>query len=124
MKETDYERGLAVRKEVLGTEYVTRALEGAGTFERDFQEFLTRNAWGAVWTRPQLDRRTRSLLTIALLAAQGCMDELGLHVRATRRTGATPEEVRETLIHVAVYAGVPAAVAAFRIAKSALEEKD
>src|SRR5262249_31800687 len=96
MKQTGYERGLAVRKEVLGTAWVRRALDGAGPVERDLQEFLTRKAWGGVWTRPQRGRRTRSLLTIAQLAAQGCMAEWGLHVRATRRTGATSEEVRET----------------------------
>jgi 4-carboxymuconolactone decarboxylase len=120
MKDEQFELGLTVRKQVLGEEYVRHALDEAGPFDQEFQEFVTRNAWGAVWTRPTLDRKLRSLLTIALLAAQGRSDELHLHIAATKRTGATPEEIRETLMHVGVYAGVPAAAAAFKIAKAAL----
>lgn len=117
-----YKEGLAVRTQVLGEEYVKRALENATSFDKDFQEFVTRNAWGAVWTRPGLERRTRSLLTIAILAARGHHEELKLHIRATRNTGATMDEVKEALLQVGVYAGVPAAVSAFRIAKAAFEE--
>lgn len=122
MNDPQYEKGLAARKAVLGDEYVDRAIDHADSFEREFQEFLTRNAWGAVWTRPGLDQKIRSLLTIALLASQGRSEELRLHVSATRNTGASVEEIRETLIHVGVYAGVPASVAAFKIAKEALQE--
>lgn len=122
MNDPQYEKGLAARRAVLGDEYVDRAIDNADSFEREFQEFLTRNAWGAVWTRPGLDQKIRSLLTIALLASQGRSEELRLHVSATRNTGASVEEIRETLIHVGVYAGVPASVAAFRIAKEALQE--
>lgn len=122
MNDPQYEKGLAARKAVLGDEYVDRAIDHADSFEREFQEFLTRNAWGAVWTRPGLDQKIRSLLTIALLASQGRSEELRLHVSATRNTGASVEEIRETLIHVGVYAGVPASVAAFRIAREALQE--
>jgi 4-carboxymuconolactone decarboxylase len=117
-----YREGLAVRKEVLGEEYVRRALENATSFDEDFQEFVTRNAWGAVWTRPGLSAKTRSLLTITLLAALGHYQELKLHVRATRNTGATLDEVKEVLMQVGVYAGVPAAVSAFRVAKATFEE--
>ncbi len=114
--------GLAVRREVLGVEHVERALGAATDFDRDFQEHITAHAWGAVWARPGLDRRTRSLLTIAMLATLGHEAELALHVRATRRTGVTEEEVKEVLLQVAVYAGVPAANSAFRVAKRAFEE--
>jgi len=97
-------------------------LENATTFDDEFQDLVTRHAWGDIWTRPGLDHRTRSLVTIALLAAGGHQAELNLHVRATRNTGATCDEVKEVLLQVAVYAGVPAANSAFRIAKSAFEE--
>ncbi len=119
-----YRDGLKVRKRVLGTAYVERALSGATGFDRDWQEFVTRHAWGAVWTRAGLEPRIRSLLTIAILAALGREDELGLHLSATRNTGATPGEIAEALMHVAVYAGVPAANSAFKIAKSVLAELD
>ena len=122
MKDPAYEAGLAVRRRVLGDAHVKRSLENATTFDEDFQELVTRHAWGDIWTRPGLDHRTRSLVTIALLAAGGRNEELNLHVRATRNTGATADEVKEVLLQVAVYAGVPAANTAFRIAKSAFEE--
>jgi len=89
---------------------------------QEFQELVTRHVWGDIWTRPGLDHRTRSLITIALLAAGGCHEELNLHVRATRNTGATVDEIKEVLLQVAVYAGVPVANSAFRIAKAAFEE--
>ena len=115
-----YEAGLAVRRRVLGDAHVNRSLENATDFDQDFQDLVTRHAWGDIWTRPGLDLRTRSLITIALLAARGCDEELALHVRATRNTGATADEIKEVLLHVAVYAGVPMANSAFRIAKSVL----
>jgi 4-carboxymuconolactone decarboxylase len=114
--------GLGVRREVLGVEHVERARLATTDFDRDFQEHITEHAWGAVWTRPGLDRRTRSLLTITILAALGHEAELALHVRATVRTGVTPDEVKEALLQVAVYAGVPAANSAFRVAKTVFEE--
>ena len=114
------EKGLAIRRRVLGEEHVRRAIEASTEFDRDFQDFITRQAWGSVWTRPGLDQRTRSLITNAILASLGYEHELALHVRATRNTGATVEDIREVLMQVAVYAGVPSANAAFRIAKAEL----
>jgi 4-carboxymuconolactone decarboxylase len=114
--------GLAMRRSVLGEAHVTRATRSATDFDRDFQDFITRYAWGEIWTRPGLPKKTRSLLTIAILAALGREEELKLHVRATRNTGASANEVKEVLMQVAVYAGVPAANAAFRAAKAALEQ--
>jgi 4-carboxymuconolactone decarboxylase len=121
-KNPAYEAGLAVRRRVLGEAHVKRALENATEFDADFQEIITRHAWGDIWTRPGLDLRLRSLITIAILATLGRNEELDLHVRATRNTGATPDDVKEVLMQVAVYAGVPAANSAFRIAKAALAE--
>ena len=122
MKDPAYEAGLAVRRRILGDAHVKRSLENATTFDEDFQDFVTRHAWGDIWTRPGLDHRTRSLVTIALLAASGCHEELKLHIRSTRNTGATVDEVKEILLQVAVYAGVPAANSAFRIAKATFDE--
>lgn len=122
MKDPTYEAGLAVRRRVLGEAHVKRSIENATAFDADFQELVTRHAWGDIWTRPGLDHRTRSLITIAMLAALGRSEELDLHVRATRNTGATPDEVKEVLMQVAIYAGVPVANSAFRIAKAALAE--
>ncbi|HKV84626.1 MAG TPA: 4-carboxymuconolactone decarboxylase [Ktedonobacterales bacterium] len=115
-----YERGLLVRREALGDEYVEQALARVTALDADFQRFVTESAWGSVWARPGLDRRTRSLITVAILAALGREDELALHLRATRNTGATTAELTEALLHVAVYAGVPAANTAFKIAKREL----
>ncbi len=122
VKDPAYQAGLAVRRRVLGEAHVKRALKNATAFDEDFQDMLTRHAWGDIWTRPGLDHRTRSIITIAILAALGRDEELDLHVRATRNTGATPDDVKEVLMQVAVYAGVPAANSAFRIAKAALAE--
>lgn len=123
MADDGYDRkGLAMRRRVLGAEYVDRALANASDFTREFQQFITRYAWGEVWTRTGLEPRIRSLITIALLAAAGREEELKLHIRAIANTGATPEEIREALFHVAVYAGVPAANTAFRIANEILRE--
>jgi 4-carboxymuconolactone decarboxylase len=116
--------GMRVRREVLGDEYVDRALAGAGGFAADFQDFITRYAWGSVWTREGLDRRVRSCITLAILATLGRSDELALHVGAARRNGLTADEIGEVLLHTAVYAGVPAANAAFAVARRVLEEED
>src|ERR671934_1972652 len=123
MTESRFESGMKVRKEVHGNEYVEQALARTTEFDADFQRFITETAWGSVWARPDLDRRTRSLVTIAILAALG-RDELALHLRASQRTGATRREIAEVLKHVAVYAGVPAANSAFTIAKQELESTE
>jgi 4-carboxymuconolactone decarboxylase len=116
----DYARGMAVRREVLGDAHVDRA--GGEAFTADFQELITRYAWGGVWARPGLDRRTRSCLTLAMLAALGRDEELALHVRAARRIGLTADDISEVLLQVAVYAGVPAANRAFAIASRVLAD--
>ena len=118
-----FERGLGVRKEVLGRAHVEAALRNATELDQEFQAFLTETAWGKVWTRPGLDRKTRSMLTIAMLAALGCDEELRLHIGASRNTGVSTDELKEVLLQVCVYAGVPAGNTAFRIARSVLEEK-
>jgi 4-carboxymuconolactone decarboxylase len=123
LTERRHETGLRVRREVLGDDHVDRATAAATDFDRDFQHWITETAWGGVWAREGLDRRTKSLLTIAILAALGC-DELELHLEAAKRTGATPEDVAEALFHVAVYAGVPAANSAFQKAKRIYAEED
>ena len=111
---------MRVRREVLGDAHVDRSLASATDLDRDFQRFITEYAWGGVWARPGLDRRTRSLITVAILAALGRREELALHLRATKNTGAKPQEIAEALMHVALYAGVPAANSAFRVAKEEL----
>jgi 4-carboxymuconolactone decarboxylase len=113
--------GMQVRREVLGDEHVDRAIERTTPLTAPFQEFITRGAWGDVWTRPGLDRPTRSAITLALLAALGHHDELALHVRAARRNGLSDEQIGEVLLHTAVYAGVPAANAALAVAQRVLE---
>jgi 4-carboxymuconolactone decarboxylase len=117
-----YEAGMRVRREVLGDEHVDRATANATDFSRPFQEFITRGAWGDVWTRPGLDRRTRSVITLSVLTALRAENEIPMHVRAAVRNGLTPEEIREVLIHTAVYAGVPAANSAIALAQKALDE--
>ena len=114
--------GERTRREVLGDEHVDRAQERATDFTRPFQDFITRYAWGEVWNRPGLDRCQRSMITLAALTAVRAEGELELHVRAALRNGLTPEEISEVLLHTAVYAGVPAANAAFAIAQRVLEE--
>lgn len=121
MDSSPFERGLEIRRAVLGADHVARAAARTTAFDADFQEFITETAWGSVWARPGLDRRTRSLITIAILASLNRREELAMHLRASRNTGAPREEVAEALFHVAVYAGVPAAHAAFEIAKEVLE---
>jgi 4-carboxymuconolactone decarboxylase len=114
--------GERVRREVLGDEHVDRALGGASAYGAPFQDYLTRVAWGEVWARPGLDRRMRSCLTLALLTALRAENELAMHVRAAIRNGVTPLEIREVIIHTALYAGIPAANAAFAIAEATLRE--
>ena len=121
MTESRYDIGMKVRKEVLGSEYVERASARSTAFDADFQRFITEEAWGSVWARPDLDRRTRSLVTIAILAVLG-REELAVHLRASRNTGVDPHEIAEVLLHVAVYAGVPAANAAFSVAKKEFDQ--
>ena len=114
--------GERVRREVLGDEHVDRALGGASEYAAPFQAYLTRIAWGEVWARPGLDRRTRSCLTLALLTALRAEGEIPMHVRAAIRHGVTPEEIREVVIHAALYAGIPAGNAAFKLAEATLRE--
>jgi 4-carboxymuconolactone decarboxylase/3-oxoadipate enol-lactonase/4-carboxymuconolactone decarboxylase len=118
-----YERGLEVRREVLGDEHVDAAAAKTTDFTADFQDLITRYAWGEIWTRPGLDRRTRSCMTLIALVALNRMDELGMHVRAARRNGLTREEIKEVLLHSAIYCGVPAAHAAFAVAQQVLNEE-
>jgi 4-carboxymuconolactone decarboxylase len=123
MSDPVHEAGMKVRREVLGDAHVDRAVESTTEFTAPFQELITRYAWGSVWARDGLDRRTRSSITLALLAALGREGELAMHVRAARRNGLSPEEISEVLLHTAVYAGVPAANAAFAIAQRVLAEE-
>jgi 4-carboxymuconolactone decarboxylase len=120
----ELERGFGIRREVLGDEHVDRAIERTTDFTADFQELITRYAWGEIWARPGLDRRTRSLMTLAMLVALGREEELAMHVRAARRIGVTPDEIKEVFLHSAVYCGVPAANGAFKIAQEVLEETE
>ena len=119
--ESRFDSGMKVRKEVLGNEHVERAQARTTDFDADFQHFITESAWGSVWARPDLDRRTRSLVTIAILATLG-REELALHLRASQNIGVDPHEIAEVLMHVAVYAGVPAANTAFAVAKKEFDE--
>ena len=116
------DEGMKVRREVLGDEHVDRATERATELTREFQELITRYAWGEIWTRPGLDRRIRSAITITALVALGHWEELEMHVRAALRNGLTPDEVKEVLLQSAVYCGVPAANHAFTVAQRVLEE--
>ena len=120
---SEYERGLEVRREVLGDEHVDVALERAGEHTREFQDFITRYAWGEIWTRPGLDRRTRSCITLTALVALGRFDELAAHIRAARRNGLSLEEIKEVLLQCAVYLGVPAANSAFAVFQRVLAEE-
>ncbi len=121
MTESRFDIGVKVRKEVLGSEHVERTQARTTEFDADFQRFITETAWGSVWARPDLDRRTRSLVTIAILAALGRGEELALHLRASRNIGVDPHEIAEVLLHLAVYAGVPAANTAFSTAKKVFD---
>ncbi|OED01472.1 MULTISPECIES: 4-carboxymuconolactone decarboxylase [unclassified Rhizobium] len=119
-----YLQGMATRRAVLGDAHVDRAQQTVTDFDQPFQELITEAAWGHVWSRPTLSRRERSIVTIALLAALGQDDEVAMHVRATRNTGATRDDICEALLHVAIYAGVPAANHAIKIAKQVFEQMD
>jgi 4-carboxymuconolactone decarboxylase len=119
-----YERGMGVRREVLGDEHVDAAMGRATGFTADFQDFITRYAWGEVWSRPGLDRKTRSCITLTALMALGRIEELELHVRAALRNGLSEDEIKEVLLHGAVYCGVPAANSAFAAAGRVLAEQD
>ena len=118
---TRYDDGMVVRREVLGDEHVDRATANATELTREFQELITEYAWGTIWTRPGLDRRSRSLITLTALVARGHHDELAMHLRAALRNGLTVDEIKETLLQTAIYCGVPDANTAFRIAQQVLE---
>lgn len=118
-----FEKGLEIRKAVLGPEYVDRAIANATEFTKPLQEFVTSYAWGAVWGRDGLERKTRSFINLAMLTALNRQHELGLHVRGALRNGCTVEEIREVLLQAAIYAGVPAAIEAFRTAESIINEE-
>ena len=120
---TRAEDGMRVRREVLGDAHVDRATERTTAFTADFQDLITRYAWGEIWTRPGLSRRVRSCITLTALVARGHYEELAMHVRAALRNGLTPEEIREVLLQTAVYCGVPAANTAFAVADRVLREE-
>ncbi len=122
MSDSLYETGLGVRREVLGAEHVDRSLERASEFSAPMQELVTEYCWGAIWSRPGLQRRERSLINLAMLTALNRSHELGVHVRGALRNGLTPEEIREVLLQSAIYCGVPAAIEAFRVADAVLAE--
>jgi len=118
------DRGMRVRREVLGDDHVDRAIAATDPFTADFQALITRYAWGDVWARPGLDRRTRSCVTLALLSSLGSEEEFEMHLGGAERNGVTREEITEVLLHVAVYAGVPRANRAFAIAQAAFRSAD
>jgi 4-carboxymuconolactone decarboxylase len=118
-----HDRGMEVRREVLGDEHVDNAIAKTTDFTRDFQDLITRNAWGEIWTRPGLDRRMRSAITMTALIALGHFEELAMHVRAARRNGLSDDEIKEILLQSAVCCGVPAANRAFAIADRVLQEE-
>jgi 3-oxoadipate enol-lactonase/4-carboxymuconolactone decarboxylase len=117
------EKAMKVRREVLGDAHVDRAIERTTDFTADFQDLITRYAWGEIWSRPGLDRRMRSAITLTALVALGRDEELAMHVRAALRNGLTPDEIKEVLLHSTIYCGVPAGNAAFAIAQHVLEEE-
>jgi 4-carboxymuconolactone decarboxylase len=121
MTDDSYEQGLRIRREVLGDDHVDRAIAQTVDQTRDFQDFITRYAWGEIWARPGLDRRVRSCITVTALVAQGRFDELELHLGAARRNGLTDAEISEVLLQTAVYCGVPAANSAFRVFRRVLD---
>jgi 4-carboxymuconolactone decarboxylase len=122
MNRERFEKGLAVRREVLGPDYVDKAIAAADDFTRPMQELVTEYCWGEIWTQTELPRRTRSLLNIAMLSALNRPHELQLHVRGALRNGCTTDEIRAVLMQVAIYCGVPAAIDGFRIASAVLKE--
>jgi len=118
-----HDQGMRTRREVLGDEHVDRSVAKTTEFTADFQDLITRYAWGEIWSRPGLDRRTRSCITLTALVALGREEELAMHIRAARRIGLTPDEIKEVLLHSAIYCGVPAANGAFAIAQAVLDEE-
>lgn len=124
MNQELYEKGLAVRREVLGAEYVDKALAAADDFNRPMQELVTQYCWGEIWNQPELPRRTRSLINIAMISALNRPHELALHVRGALRNGCSKEEIRAVLLQVAIYCGVPAAIDGFRVAATVLKEEE
>jgi len=124
MSDSRREDGMRVRREVLGDAHVDAAVAGTTPFSSEFQDFITRVAWGDVWSRPGLDRRARSCITLGVLAALGREGEIALHVRAALRNGLSPAEIAEVLLHTSVYAGIPAANAAFKIAQKVIDSGD
>jgi 4-carboxymuconolactone decarboxylase len=118
-----HDEGMKVRREVLGDEHVDRSIERTTEFTADFQDLITRYAWGEIWTRPGLDRKTRSCITLTALIALNHHNELAMHVRAALRNGLTPDEIKEALLQTAIYCGVPAANSAFAIAQKVLDEQ-
>ena len=124
MSDDAYERGMHIRREVLGDEHVDRALERAGEHTREFQELITKYAWGEIWARPGLDKRTRSCITMTALVALGRFDELELHIRAAQRNGLSSDEINEVLLQSAIYCGVPAANSAFHVFQNVLEASE
>jgi 4-carboxymuconolactone decarboxylase len=119
-----YQQGMKIRRAVLGDEHVDRAMATTTDFSRDFQDFITRNAWGEIWSRPGLPRHTRSLLTLAMMVALNRVDEFRLHVKAAFKNGVTRDQIKEVLLQSAVYCGVPAANSAFHIAADVFREMD
>lgn len=119
-----FEKGLAVRKEVLGKEYVEKSIKGADDFALAMQEYATESGWGTIWTRPGLPRKTRSLLNIAMLTILNRQHELKLHIRSSFNNGVTKDEIKEVLLQVACYAGVPAGIDGFRLAREAFAEME
>ena len=123
MNQELFEQGLQTRREVLGADYVDAAIAGADDFTRPLQELITQYAWGDVWNRPGLDRRTRSLLNLAMLTALNRPHELRLHVKGALRNGVTKDEIREVFMQTAIYCGVPAAIDSFRVAREVFKEQ-
>ena len=124
MGEDRFQRGKKIREQVLGQAHAARGAKNRTPFNAEFQDFLMEYAWGEIWSRPGLDHKTRSMITIAMLVGMGKLDELKLHFRATRNTGVSRDEVKEILMHSAIYAGVPAAFGAFQIAAQIFDEMD
>ena len=121
-KTSTYTKGMEIRRQVLGNKHVENAIKTTNKIDEKFQKFITEGAWGSVWSGDQLSKRDRSLITISLLAALGHHEELEMHFNASKNTGATYSEIAETLMHVAVYAGVPASNSAFKILKKVFQE--
>ena len=123
MTKEEFDKGLEIRKSVLGADYVERSLASADAFTQDFQELVTTYCWGAIWGRDGLSKRDRSLLNLAMLASLGRLEELKLHVRGALNNGLTMDEIKEVLLQVAIYAGVPASLSAFKAARTVLQEE-